>query len=156
MVRGVISKDHVGASHGSIIQVLMKDYGQDVTVNFLTDIYNVMREWLDVRGFSVGLDDFFLTKGQETGKGAETTYVEPEKAIEYEVQRAKMLVRSMGWKMEDPLEEERRKKQIIAYLRTAKGLGARISDKHLSPLNAFNVMAKSGAKGSTFNIAQIT
>ena len=156
MVRGVISKDHVGASHGSIIQVLMKDYGQDVTVNFLTDIYNVMREWLDVRGFSVGLDDFFLTKGQETGKGAETTYVEPEKAIEYEVQRGKMLVRSMGWKMEDPLEEERREKQIIAYLRTAKGLGARISDKHLSPLNAFNVMAKSGAKGSTFNIAQIT
>lgn len=144
LVSGVITKDHLGSSHGSIIQVLMKDYGQDVTVNFLTDVYNVMREWLDVRGFSVGLDDCFLTG------------TDSDKLIQYEVQRAKMLVRSMGWKMNDPLEEERREKQIIAYLNTAKGLGARISEENLPPGNAFNVMAKSGAKGSTFNIAQIT
>lgn len=144
LVSGVISKDHLGSSHGSIIQVLMKDYGQDVTINFLTDVYNVMREWLDVRGFSVGLDDCFLTG------------TDSDKLIQYEVQRAKMLVRSMGWKMTDPLEEERREKQIIAYLNTAKGLGARISEENLPPDNAFNVMAKSGSKGSTFNIAQIT
>lgn len=144
LVSGVITKGQIGTTHGSLIQVLMKDYGQDVTVNFLTDIYNIMREWLDVRGFSVGLDDCFL-QGDH-----------PEREIEYEVQRAKMLVKSMGWKMEDPLEEERRENQIIAYLNTAKGLGARISEKNLAPGNAFNVMAKSGAKGSTFNIAQIT
>jgi len=144
LVSGVITKDHVGGTHGSIIQVLMKDYGQDVTVNFLTDIYNIVREWLDVRGFSVGLDDCYLT-GEN-----------PDKLIEYEVQRAKMLVRSMGWKMTDPLEEERREKQIVAYLNTAKGLGARISEENLPELNSFNVMSKSGAKGSTFNIAQIT
>ena len=144
LVSGIINKDHVGATHGSIIQVLMKDYGQDTTVNFLTDIYNVVREWLDVRGFSVGLDDCYL--------GGD----DPGKLIQYEIQRAKMLVRSMGWKLEDPLEEERREKQIIAYLNTAKGLGARISEKHLGTYNAFNVMSKSGAKGSTFNIAQIT
>ena len=144
LVSGVITKDHVGGSHGSIIQVLMKDYGQETTVNFLTDIYNIMREWLDVRGFSVGLDDCFL--------GGD----DPGKMIEKEVQSAKMLVRSMGWKLKDPLEEERREKQIIAYLNTARDLGARISDKNLGTYNAFNVMAKSGAKGSTFNIAQIT
>ena len=144
LVSGILTKDHIGSSHGSIIQVLMKDYGVDTTVNFLTDVYNIMKEWLDVRGFSIGLDDCFLAGD------------DPEKSIEYEVQRAKMLVRSMGWKLTDPLEEERREKQIIAYLNTAKGLGARISDQNLPPSNAFNVMAKSGAKGSTFNIAQIT
>ena len=144
LVSGIITEDHIGSSHGSIIQVLWKDYGQERTVDFLTDIYNIMRDWLDVRGFSIGLDDLFLT-GEN-----------PEKAIQYEVQRAKMLVQSMGFKLTDPLEEERREKQIIAYLNTAKGLGARISAENLAPGNALNVMAKSGAKGSTFNIAQIT
>lgn len=144
LVSGIITKDHIGSSHGSIVQVLIKDYGVDTTVDFLTDIYNIMREWLDVRGFSVGLDDCFLAGDN------------PQQSIEYEIQRAKMLVKSMGWKLDDPLEEERREKQIIAYLNTAKGLGARISEQNLPASNAFNVMAKSGAKGSTFNIAQIT
>ena len=144
LVSGVITKDHIGNAHGSMIQVMMKDYKMEKTVDFITDIYKMMREWLNVRGFSIGLDDCFLV-----GK-------DPEKEIEYEVQRAKMLAKSMGWKMDDPLEEERREKQIIAYLNTARAFGARISEKNLSPDNAYNVMAKSGAKGSTFNIAQIT
>ena len=144
LVSGVITGDHIGSSHGSIIQVMMKDYGPQTVINFITDVYNIMREWLDVRGFSVGLDDCFLAGDN------------PQGDIEYEIQRAKILVRSMGWKLKDPLEEERREKQIIAYLNTAKGLGARISEKNLPPSNAFNVMSKSGAKGSTFNIAQIT
>ena len=144
LVSGIITKDHIGSSHGSVIQVMMKDYGPDTVINFITDVYNIMKNWLDVRGFSVGLDDCFLSGDN------------PQQSIEYEVQRAKMLVRSMGWKLKDPLEEERREKQIIAYLNTAKGLGARISEQNLPVTNAFNVMAKSGAKGSTFNIAQIT
>jgi len=144
LLNGVISKDHIGSTHGSIIQVMMKDYGDETVINFLTDIYNIVRQWLDVRGFSVGLDDCFLIGDN------------PAKSIEYEVERAKMLVKSMGWKLKDPLEEERREKQVMAYLNTAKGLGARISEQNLAVDNAFNVMAKSGAKGSTFNIAQIT
>ena len=144
LVNGVITKDHIGTSGGSIIQVLMKDYGEDKTVDFVNDIYNITQQWLNVRGFSVGLDDCFL--------GGD----DPQKSIEYEVQKAKMLVKSMGWKLRDSLEEERREKQIMAYLDTAKGLGARISKENLPALNAFNVMAGSGAKGSTFNIAQIT
>ena len=201
LISGVINKDHIGASHGSIIQVMMKDYGQETTVDFFTDIYNMMREWLNVRGFSVGLDDCFLSerepyafyvddrttqlKAENKGRNVEklakklerSTWKDdwsrlteqeqeiyivkskaaaPEKTIQQEVQRAKMLVRSMGWTLEDPLEEERREKQIIAYLNTARGLGARISEKHLKAENAYRVMAEGGAKGNTFNIAQIT
>lgn len=144
LVSGVLDKDNIGASGGSIIQALYKDYGRERTVDFLTDIYRVGREYMDTHGFSVGLDDCFLQ-----GK-------DPQKVIEYEVQRASMLVKSMGAKLSDPLEEERREKQIKAYLDTAKGMGARISKENLSPTNAFNIMAKSGAKGSVFNIAQIT
>lgn len=207
LLSGVIGKDHIGSAHGSIIQVMMKDYDQETTVNFLTDIYNVMREWLNVRGFSVGLDDCFLEQkvtpydkyiderieglkklpdyrekseeeinnvAEQLKKGEwlrdwenvspenkkvyeiRAQAASPEMTIQREIQRVKMLVRSMGWKLEDPLEEERRERQVLAYLRGIKGFGRKISEEHMGSGNAFNIMAMSGAKGSTFNIAQIT
>jgi DNA-directed RNA polymerase beta' subunit len=144
LVAGTITKDHIGTTGGSIIQALYKDYGQNRTVDFLTDVYRMTGKYLDSHGFSVGIDDCFLIGD------------DPDKTIQYEIQRARMLVKSMGSKLEDPLEEERRENQIRAYLNTAKGMGTRISEKNLAPDNSFNIMAKSGAKGSTFNIAQIT
>ena len=144
LISGTLSGDSLGTSQGSIIQALYKDYGQKRTVDFLTDIYWASGKFMDSHGFSVGMDDCFLT-GED-----------PQKTIEYEVQRAKMLVKSMGTKLLDPLEEERRENQIRAYLDTAKNLGTKISKENMREDNSFNVMAKSGAKGSTFNIAQIT
>ena len=146
LVSGVLNKSNIGSSpgSGSIIQALYKDYGNNRTARFLTEIYWAAGYYLDTYGFSVGMDDCFLT-GED-----------PQKTIDYEVQKAKMLVKSMGVKLLDPLEEERREDQIRAYLDTAKNFGTKISKENLSADNSFNVMAKSGAKGSVTNIAQIT
>lgn len=146
LVSGVLNKSNIGSSpgSGSIIQALYKDYGVNRTTQFLTDIYHAGGYFMDTYGFSVGMDDCFLT-GED-----------PQKTIDYEVQKAKMLVKSMGTKLQDPLEEERRENQIRAYLDTAKNFGTKISKEKLSADNSFNVMAKSGAKGSVTNIAQIT
>lgn len=144
LISGRLDSSNIGSAHGSIIQSIYKDYGMKRTSDFLTDIYRAGGFYLDTHGFSIGIDDCILG-----GKN-------PQAVIEYEVQRARMLVRSMGVKLIDPLEEERREKQIRAYLDTAKNLGAKISKENLGEDNAFNIMAKSGAKGSTFNIAQVT
>jgi DNA-directed RNA polymerase beta' subunit len=144
LVSGVLDSSNIGSASGSIIQALYKDYGQSRTVDFLTDIYKMAGAYMDTYGFSVGLDDCFLT-----GK-------EPQKTIEYEVQRVSMLVKSMGVQLADPLEEERRERQIKGYLDTAKNLGSKISKENMKADNSFNVMAKSGAKGSVSNIAFIT
>ena len=144
LISGTLDSSNIGSASGSIIQALYKDYGQKRTVDFLTDIYKMAGSYMDSHGFSVGIDDCFLT-----GK-------EPQKTIEYEVQRASMLVKAMGTKLNDPLEEERRERQIKAYLDTAKNLGSKISKENMKADNSFNVMAKSGAKGSVTNIAQIT
>ncbi len=144
LINGVIDKSHIGSSHNSIIQTIYKQYGQDRTVDFLTDIYNIAGKFLNTHGFSVGMDDCFL--------GGDN----PQKIIENEIQRAKVLTKSMGVKLLDPLEEERRENQIMAYLNTAKGMGVKISKENLKDGNALNVMARSGAKGSTQNISQIT
>jgi DNA-directed RNA polymerase II subunit RPB1 len=144
LISGTLNKDNIGSAGGSIIQSIYKDYGQARTVDFLTDIYRTAGAYLDVHGFSVGMDDCFL-EGED-----------PQSVINYEVEKAKMQAKSLGGKLIDPIEEERRENRVKAYLDTAKNFGARISKEKLGPLNSFNVMAKSGAKGSTFNIAQIT
>jgi len=146
LVSGTLNKSNIGSSpgSGSIIQALYKDYGVNRTTRFLSEIYWAGSFYLDTHGFSVGMDDCFLI-GED-----------PQKTIEYEVQKAKMLAKSMGTKLLDPLEEERREEQIRAYLDTAKNFGTKISKENLSADNSFNVMAKSGAKGSVTNIAQIT
>lgn len=144
LVTGVLDSSNIGSASGSIIQALYKDYGQERTVNFLTDIYKMGNAYMETHGFSIGLDDCFLTGKQ------------PQKTIEYEVQRVSMLVKSMGAKLNDPLEEERREKQIKGYLDTAKNLGSKISKENMRPDNSFNILAKSGSKGSVTNIAQIT
>jgi DNA-directed RNA polymerase beta' subunit len=146
LVSGILNKSNIGSSpgSGSIVQAIYKDYGVNRTARFLTEIYWAGSFYLDTHGFSVGMDDCFL-RGKD-----------PEKTIEYEVQKAKMLVKSMGAKVLDPLEEERRETQIRGYLDTAKNFGAKISKENLAEDNSFNIMAKSGAKGSVVNIAQIT
>jgi DNA-directed RNA polymerase II subunit RPB1 len=144
LISGTLNKDNIGSNDKSIIQALFKDYGQERTVMFLTDIYSAAGYYLDTHGFSVDMADCFLQ-----GK-------DPQKTIEYEIQRSKMLVKAMGAPLEDPLEEERREKQIRAYLDTAKNFGAKISKENLAADNSFNIMAKSGSKGSVTNISQIT
>ena len=144
LISGTLNKDNIGSNDKSIIQAIYKDYGQERTIMFLTDIYRAAGYYLDTHGFSVDMADCFLQ-----GK-------DPQKTIEYEVQRAKMLVKAMGAPLEDPLEEERREKQIRAYLDTAKNFGAKISKENLADDNSFNIMARSGAKGSVTNISQIT
>lgn len=144
LISGTLNSSNIGSASGSIIQALYKDYGQARTVNFLTDIYRTAGAYLDTHGFSIGMDDCFL-QGKDSGK-----------VIEFEVQKARMLAKSMGVKLLDSMEEERRETQVKAYLDTAKNFGTRISKNNLAPDNSFNIMAKSGAKGSTSNIAQIT
>ena len=144
LISGTMNKDNIGSANGSIIQAIYKDYGQERTVMFLTDIYRAAGYYLDTHGFSVDMQDCFLQ-----GK-------DPQKTIEYEIQRAKMLVKAMGARLDDPLEEERREKQIRGYLDTAKNFGAKISKENLAADNSFNIMALSGAKGSVVNISQIT
>lgn len=144
LVQGIITKDHIGGTHGSIIQVMWKNYGMQRVVDFLTDLPFVIDHYLAERGFSVGLRDCFPT--DQTHK----------EFLKREIARAKLDVEALGGKIADPLEEERREKQIIMRVNNIKDIGYTISTEKLAPDNALNVMALSGAKGATFNIAQIT
>jgi DNA-directed RNA polymerase II subunit RPB1 len=145
LIQGRITKDHIGTSHNSIIQVLYKNYGPARTVGFLTDTPFVMNRWLTSRGFSVGLQDCLPNTGVEH-------------TIESEVAKAKLYAEAMGTPLEDPLEEERREGQIITKINNVRDVGLRIAKENLSVDNSISVMSSDtggGAKGAPFNVGQI-
>ena len=144
LIEGRITKKDIGNAHGSIIQVLWKEYGRDRTVDFLTDLPFVVNAWLTEYGFSVGLKDCI----QKTENHRHI--------IEGEIEKARLYVASTREPPEDPMERERYEANIVEFLRGIQNLGMRILDKSMDPKNGLRIMIESEAKGSPFNAVQIT
>lgn len=144
LLKGTITKAHIGPVTGSIVQIIYKDYGEERTKGFLTDAPFVLARWFDSRGYTVGLKDCY-PKNKDY-----------RKKIEAEIAKVKLQVESMYTRMNDPLEEERREKAILAQVNIAKTLGMKIGTEELHEDNNIRIAAFSGAKGSEANIAQIT
>ena len=146
LINGDITSDHVGTTHGSMIQVMIKDFGVNRTVDFISDIYFLMNKFMARYPLTVGLADCILPYSED---------IDPQTEIQNYIQEAKLSIKAMGGKMENPLDEERREKTIQSKLNTAATLGAKISKKLLPEWNSFNLMIASGSKGSFYNLAQI-
>ena len=144
LVSGTLDKSTLGTSHNSIIQVLYKTKGTYRTVDFLTDAPRLLERWLTAVGFTVGLADCNPLDEND------------RKMVQKEVAKVKAQVKQLGTRLNDPLEEARRETEIAAKTGQAKNLGSRLSEEALRPDNSLNVMARSGAKGSVWNITQIT
>lgn len=144
LISGAINKKSGGVSQSTIIQEIWKNYGRDRTVEFLTDSPIVISRWLMDRGFSVGLRDCFPLNEKH------------KKIINEEMTKVRVLAQSYGVKLKDPLEEERREKELIGVLNRGKDLGANITKNALPADNNLKIMTESGAKGSDHNVAQIT
>lgn len=147
LLRGQIAKSHIGNSHGSIIQVLWKEYGRDRTVQFLTDLPFVVNAWLTEYGLSVGLKDCLPPADKRESH---------RKIIESEVEKVRLYVAGAGVPPEDQLEYERYEANIVAFLRSIQNVGMKIMKDSLPANNSLRIMIKSGAKGTEFNVAQIT
>ncbi len=145
LIKGVITKDHIGPTPNSIVQQLFHQYSMERAADFVTDASFVLDHWLTTYGFSVGLADC----------RPPTRKIIDEK-IKKEIENARLLIESLGTKLIDPLEEERRERQITATVKNVSNVAGRISKENLHRTNALNVMARSKAKGTEFNIAQIT
>ena len=62
LYEGVVNKAILGSSHNSLIQVLYKEYGTDVAVDFINNVQFIANAWLLHQGFTVGTDDCIATK----------------------------------------------------------------------------------------------
>ncbi|QIN54377.1 DNA-directed RNA polymerase RPB1 [Cedratvirus kamchatka] len=144
LIEGTITKPHIGAAPGSIIQVLFRDYGEQRTTEFLTDAPFILDRWITERGYTIGLGDCYPRDTQYREK------------INADIAKVKAQVESLGTKLDDPIEEERRERQIQGHVDVAKNIGMRIGNESLSEDNNLRIAVASGAKGTDYNIGLIT
>lgn len=141
LLEGALDKSVLGSAHGSLIQILHKEYGKEIVANFIDNIQFICNAWLMHFGFSVGLEDCMVTseKSVSTIKNAVTQCYTKAKGIE-----------------ETTLNEGIREVRVTAALDQAKNIGMKIAKEAMRKDNNFLTTTKSGAKGDYFNIAQIT
>ena len=143
LVNGVITGKVIGSAHNSIVQKLYKNYPDNRVVEFISDASRLLETWLTSVGFSIGLDDCDILNATN------------KKEIQSKINMIIAQVKQLGPTLRDPLEDFHRRNEIVAKVGQLRNLGATLSEKMMRPDNALNVMTLSGAKGSTWNTAQI-
>jgi DNA-directed RNA polymerase II subunit RPB1 len=153
LISGKLKKSSIGASHRSIIQDLYKKYGSSLTSEFFTNASWILNKWLMERGFSVGLLDMinlYLDKdNKEVDRNTEV--------LKTELANIYNKLETLAIKLDDPIEESFRQKQITNLSNVTTGIGIKLADDALTPDNSIAVMTEKGAgtKGAVANIGQM-
>ena len=141
LYEGTLDKSTIGATTNSIIHILHKEYGPDITAEFIDGVQFVSNNWLMIDGFSIGLEDCMVQgedKVQEINDVIQKCFIEAE--------GIKNTTSHPGI----------REVRINGALSKAKDIGLKIAKDALDSSNNFLSTVKSGSKGDWFNIAQVT
>src|SRR2546428_356812 len=152
LIAGVVDKAVRGAEeHDSLLHRVAKDYGNEQARQFLKSILKVLKTFLTRRGFSYGFNELELPteakeKIRETLDEAYKNVLELNKKY-----RAGTLEGTRGLSPEDTLEFH-----TVNELARARERAGRIADKALPIENSGAIMARTGARGSSLNVGQMT
>jgi DNA-directed RNA polymerase beta' subunit len=138
LYEGTINKSIIGSSHNSIIQVLYKEYGTDIALDFINNIQFISYKFILYHGFTIGISDCIATKSKE---------------ITHVITRCFIEAKSNQDNIIDPNICEIK---VNASLSKARDNGMKIAKDALKNSNNFISTVTSGSKGDYFNIAQIT
>lgn len=138
-LEGALDKNILGSANGSLIQILNKDYGPEITSNFIDNIQFVANGWLLVHGFSIGLGDCIVNN----------TLIDP---IKDKLTECYTKAEGIKETTKNPGICEIR---ITACLSEARDVGMKIAKEAMSKDNNILVTVTAGAKGDMFNVSQI-
>jgi len=140
-VEGAFDKTTLGADHGSLIQIMNKEYGPEITSNMIDNLQFISNAWMRVHGFSIGLEDCMITseKSIHTIKDTLAQCYTKAEGIKETTQNAGIC-----------------EVRVTAALSQARDIGLRIAKDAMRKDNNFLTTVQSGTKGDYFNIAQIT
>ena len=152
LISGVIDKAAIGAEEpDSLLHRVLKDYGNDEARRFLNSILSVLKEYITRRGFSYGYDELKLSE-DAMGKIAETLKEAYDNCNDL-IKKYKngTLPLTRGLSPEGSLEF-----YIVNELSKARDRAGRIADRSFSTENSGVIMARTGARGSSLNLGQMT
>ena len=152
LISGVIDKAAIGAEEpDSLLHRIAKDYGNDQARRFLNSILAVLKNFITRRGFTYGFNELRLSP-EANQKIADTLQEAYDNVTELiKKYKAGSLPLTRGLSPEGSLEF-----YIVNELSKSRDRAGRIADKSFSTENSGVIMARTGARGSSLNLGQMT
>ncbi|KAK3329479.1 hypothetical protein B0H66DRAFT_26791 [Apodospora peruviana] len=148
---GLLTKKVVGAASGGIIHLCFNEIGPHGAMDFLNGCQRVVNYWLLHDGHSIGIGDTIPDP---------KTIANVEDAINKQKHEVRILTQKATNNQLDALPgmsiRETFESKTSAALNKARDDAGRITERGLKDLNNAVTMARSGSKGSTINISQMS
>lgn len=146
LIKGVITKSHVGNGDRTIPKSLALRDSQ-LAADFMTNGEMITNRYLEIHPITMSLSDCLITDKKQQA------YITREKnKSEMEINVLEESLKSAT----DPGEKYRIELMIKSKADTVKALGQKVVGEFIGPDNNLGIAINSGAKGSTFNAAQIS
>ena len=148
---GLLNKKIVGASGGGVIHIVFNELGHEAAMKFINGAQKLVNYWLLHNGFSIGIGDTIpdrdtIAKIEQAMNTEKDTVAElTRKATANELEPA------AGMNIRETFEQG-----VFKALNGARENGGTVTEKSLKDSNNAIQMARSGSKGSTINISQMT
>ncbi len=152
LVSGVIDRRSIGAEQSeSLLHRIIKDYGTQAGREFLNKITRLLKLFITMRGFTYSYDELVLSPKAENR--IDKTMERIQKRIEdlIESYRKDTLPRLPGQTIEESFEI-----YVMNELANARDESGKIADEDFTIENAGIVMTRTGARGSSLNIGQMS
>jgi DNA-directed RNA polymerase II subunit RPB1 len=151
LIHGRITKKIVGASPGTVVHYIYNDKGPEATVEFFNAAQRIVAYWLLHNGFSVGIGDTIPDEDMSN---------QIEAAIQKEKKEIEELVTLVQTNKLEPLPgmtiRETFESKAKMHLDNARNNGGDVAYNNQKVCNNVSTMVRSGSKGSTTNVSQMT
>ncbi|MEE6246019.1 MAG: DNA-directed RNA polymerase subunit A' [Thermoproteota archaeon] len=152
LLSGVIDRASIGSEEpDSILHRIAKDYSTEHAREFLNSILSVLRTFITTYGFTYGYDELILEPSAEKKvmNGIDESYENIKGHIDAFTSGELKLSRGLA-------PDEALENNIVSELAKARDKAGRVSDNTFKSTNSGVVMARTGARGSSLNLGQMT
>jgi len=149
---GVIDKNAIGAEQSeTLLHRIIKDYGSAEGRRFLNNICRLLNLFMTMRGFTYSFDELELS--QPVQKRIHQMLEQSEERINKLIKEFKdgTLSRLPGQTLADSFEI-----YVMNELAEARDKAGRAAENDFKPENSGMIMTRTGARGSSLNIGQMT
>jgi len=152
LVKGYADKALIGIERpNSLLHRIARDYGPDAVARFLNSLIRLTNTYINLVGFTLSIEDLLVSPKAKEEKNKLLHQMEKEYEVLWRKYREGTIEVGPGQTPEKAFEAQLL--EILSRTRDQVGSAYR---KLLSPDNPLIVMARTGARGSSLNIDQMT
>lgn len=151
LIFGLLTKKNVGAASGGIVHLCYNELGPEGAMAFLNGCQRVINHWLFHNGHSIGIGDTIPDKNTIEKVQVHINEQKQEVADLTALATANELEPLPGMNVRETFESK-----VSKALNSARDKAGTTAEASLKDLNNAVVMARSGSKGSSINISQMS